>query len=382
MTNPALGLARLGQSLWIDYLDRGRIVSGEVQRHIDEDGLRGMTSNPSIFEKAITSDPVYDQPIRDLARAGRTAGEIYQAITVQDVQLAADIFRPVFDRLDGRDGFVSLEVSPRLAHDTRGTIAEARSLWAAIGRPNAMIKVPATRAGLPAIRQLIREGINVNVTLLFGLERYDEVAAAWLSGLEARAASRQPVRVASVASFFLSRIDVLVDARLNELERAGQVDPARAARLRGQVAIASARLAYLRYRRLVAGERFQALAAQGAFPQRLLWASTSTKDPASSDVKYLDALIGPETITTVPPETLNAYRDHGRPALRLEEHLVEAQEVLEELGRTGIELGLVSRRLEDEGVRRFVESYERLLRALAERCAAALRPTAGAEEVR
>jgi transaldolase len=371
--NPLIELTKLGQSIWIDYLGRGRIASGQLLRHIDEDGLRGVTSNPSIFEKAITSDRIYDASIDELARRGSSVADIYQAITSRDVQLAADLFRPLFDRLDGRDGFVSLEVSPHLAHDTDGTIAEARRLWAAVGRPNTMIKVPATKAGLPAIQRLVSEGININVTLLFGLGRYEEVVEAYLAGLESRATQGHPVRIASVASFFLSRIDVLVDAQLDELERDGRIQPTLAARLRGQVAIASARVAYQMYKRTFKGERFRALAAKGARPQRLLWASTSTKNPKYSDVRYVEALIGEETINTVPLETFDAYRDHGHPARRLEDDVEEARHTLAELRGAGIDLDAVTQRLEDDGVRKFSDSYERLLRVIAERREAVLR---------
>ena len=365
--NPLVDLTRLGQSIWIDYLDRGRVASGQLERQIKEDGLRGVTSNPSIFEKAITGDRSYDEIIDGLAQKGATPEEIYQAITTEDIQLAADVLRPLFDRLDGRDGFVSLEVSPRLAHDTSGTIAEARRLWAAVDRPNAMIKVPATRAGLPAIQRLVSEGININVTLLFGLARYEEVAEAYIAGLELRAANGQSVRVASVASFFLSRIDVLVDARLDEFVRAEQIASELAASLRGQVAIASARVAYQIYKRIFESQQFRSLAMKGARPQRLLWASTSTKNPAYSDVKYVDALIGEGTIDTVPIETFEAYRDHGDPASRLEQNVEQAREVLARLPRANIDLGAVTDRLEDEGVRKFIEAYDRLLAAIAER---------------
>lgn len=365
--NPLVDLTKLGQSIWIDYLDRGRVASGQLERQIKEDGLRGVTSNPSIFEKAITGDRSYDEIIDGLAQKGATPEEIYQAITTEDIQLAADVLRPLFDRLDGRDGFVSLEVSPRLAHDTSGTIAEARRLWAAVDRPNAMIKVPATRAGLPAIQRLVSEGININVTLLFGLARYEEVAEAYIAGLESRAANGQSVRVASVASFFLSRIDVLVDARLDEFVRAEQIASELAASLRGQVAIASARVAYQIYKRIFESQQFRSLAMKGARPQRLLWASTSTKNPAYSDVKYVDALIGEGTIDTVPIETFEAYRDHGDPASRLEQNVEQAREVLAQLPRANIDLGAVTDRLEDEGVRKFIEAYDRLLAAIAER---------------
>lgn len=365
--NPLRTLGSLGQSVWMDFIRRDSLLSGELRRYIEEDDLRGVTSNPSIFEKAITGSDDYDAAIRRLALAGRNPVEIYEALAIEDIQRAADLFRPVFDRLSGADGFVSLEVSPDLAHDTDGTIAEARRLWTAVDRPNVMIKVPATRAGLPAIAALINEGIHINVTLLFGLERYREVVSAWLAGLEARSIRAEHLRVASVASFFLSRIDVVVDA---ELDRKYGADPVVPSGLRGQVAIASARIAYERYGELVESDRFRALATKGARPQRLLWASTSTKDPAYSDVKYVEALIGRDTIDTVPLETFTAYRDHGDPAPRLAGHADEARAILADLGGAGIDLDVVTQRLEDEGVAKFSEARHRLLDVLADRRAA------------
>ena len=375
--NPLRMLTDLGQSIWIDHLDRARITSGAVLRHIEEDGVRGMTSNPSIFEAAITAGDAYEDTIRALACQGKTAAEIYEAVTVKDIQLAADVLRPVFDRLDGSDGFVSLEVSPRLAYDTRATIAEARHLWAAVDRPNAMIKVPATREGLPAIEILVSDGINVNVTLLFGLRRYQQVVEAHLAGLESLAARDRSVRVASVASFFLSRIDVRVDAELDELERAGHLRPHLAARLRGEVAIASARMAYRMYQSTIASERFRALAAGGARPQRLLWASTGTKNPAYSDVKYVEALIGKDTINTVPLETLAAYRDHGKPERRLANDPAKAASVLAHLADAGIDLDQITQRLEHEGVHKFIAAYDRLLHGIAARRTVALGERSG-----
>lgn len=375
--NPLHALTALGQSIWIDHLDRARITSGAVARLVADDGVRGMTSNPSIFEKAIAGDQAYDGTIRALALQGKSSAEIYEAVTVKDIQLAADVLRPVFDRLDGSDGFVSLEVSPRLAYDTRATIAEARRLWAAVDRPNAMIKVPATREGLPAIEVLTGDQINVNVTLLFGLGRYQEVAEAYLAGLESLAARSKSVRVASVASFFLSRIDVRVDAELEERERGGGLRPELASHLRGKAAIASARMAYQLYAKMVADRRFKALAARGARPQRLLWASTSTKNPAYSDVKYVEALIGADTINTVPLETLDAYRDHGKPERRLGLDTSVAARLLDQLAEAGIRLGDVTQELEYEGVRKFVDAYDRLLLRIARRRAAALDASGG-----
>ncbi|HUJ63271.1 MAG TPA: transaldolase [Kofleriaceae bacterium] len=371
--NPLVALSELGQSIWIDDLDRARIVSGQLHRHIEHDALRGMTTNPTIFEKAIDGDRVYDDVIRELAVEGDRPAEIYDAIAIADVRLAADEFRAVFDRLDQRDGFVSLEVSPHLAYDTRATIAEARRLWTVVERPNVMIKVPATEAGIPAIEALIAEGININVTLLFGLDRYAAVADAYLAGLRSRGRQRRGVRLASVASFFLSRIDTMVDAELDARVRARELDAGRAKRLRGRVAIASARLAYQHYKALFGGSEFAPLAAMGARPQRVLWASTSTKDPAYDDIYYVEALIGESTVDTVPIATLEAYRDHGHPERRLERGVDEAQETLRELARVGIELDAITQRLERDGVRKFCESYDKLLAAIAKRSDAAPR---------
>lgn len=370
--NPLLKLQSFGQSIWLDFIRRSLMTSGELQRMISEDGLRGMTSNPAIFEKAIDESHDYDEAIRALVQAGRSVADIYEALTVEDVGQAADQFRALYEETGGGDGYVSLEVSPRLARDTAGTVKEARRLWAALNRPNVLIKVPATQAGLPAIRQLISEGINVNVTLLFGLERYRAVAEAYIAGLEDRLAQGQPVAgVASVASFFLSRIDVLVDPLLEE-KMAGKGPQAEQAKsLRGQVAIASAKVAYKIYQETFGSKRFQALAAQGAKPQRLLWASTSTKNPAYSDVKYVEALIGPDTINTIPLETFNAYKDHGNPAPRLQEGIPEAEAKLRILADLGIDLAQVTQQLEDEGVEKFVKPFDQLMATLEKACAIA-----------
>jgi transaldolase len=370
--NPLLKLESLGQSIWVDFISRGMIGSGELTRLIEEDGVRGVTSNPSIFEKAIAGSHDYDQDIEELALRGSSPQEIYEALTIKDVQMVADLLRAHYDRLEGRDGFVSLEVSPLLAHDAEGTVVEARRLWAAIDRPNAFIKVPATREGLEAIRRLGGEGINVNVTLLFGLPRYREVAEAYLAGLELLAAQGKPLeRIASVASFFLSRIDVLADPILEGKIRAGAPEAQAAAGLLGRLAVASAKVAYRMYRQIFATDRFRRLAAQGARPQRLLWASTSTKNPAYSDVKYIEPLIGPETINTLPLETLQAYRDHGRPSSRLEEGVEEALAALERLPRLGLSLSQLTQHLEDEGVAKFAAAYLQLMRAIEARCALA-----------
>ena len=361
--NPLLKLSAFGQSIWLDYIRRQMIDAGELKRLIDDDGLQGVTSNPAIFQKAIAGSTDYDEAIRTLVQAGKSVEAIYQVLTVEDVQRAADLFRPLYDRMAGQDGFVSLEVNPHLAQDTQGTLAEARRLWQALARPNVLIKVPATREGLPAIRQLISEGINVNVTLLFGLPRYREVAEAYIAGLEARAAQDQPLnRVASVASFFLSRIDVLLDPKLEKLAAAGGPQAQTARDLVGQVAIASAREAYRIYREIFGSARFQKLA--GARPQRLLWASTSTKNPAYPDVKYVEPLIGPDTVNTLPPETLEAYRDHGEPAARLTEGGDRAAGSLARLSELGLDLDQATQQLEDEGVEKFNQPFDSLMATL------------------
>ena len=368
--NPLKELGTLGQSLWLDYIRRDLIASGELRRLIEEDGLRGMTSNPSIFEKAIADSHDYDDDIRSIAFSGKGAETIYETLSQRDVRSAADEFRPLYDRTDGKDGYVSLEVNPHLAHDTKGTIEEARRLWAALDRPNVLIKVPATANGLPAIQQLISEGINVNVTLLFGLPRHRQVADAYIAGLEARAAQGQPLKhLASVASFFVSRIDALVDPLLERLVAQGCKESDLARKAHGQIAIASARMAYQNYKEIFAGDRFRKLATKGARVQRLLWASTGAKNPDYSDVKYVEALIGPDTVNTVPLETLNAYRDHGEPKSRLEHDVKEAHWLLQQLPELGIDIDNVTRQLEDEGVEKFIKPFDKLMETVAQRSA-------------
>ena len=363
--NALLELAGFGQSIWLDYTRRDLILSGELRRLIEEDGLRGMTSNPSIFEKAIVGSQIYEEDIRAMTFDGQSPKMIYETLSQRDVQGAADEFRSVYDETDARDGFVSLEVNPHLAHDTKGTIVEARRLWRALKRPNLFIKVPATAEGLPAIQQLISEGINVNITLLFGLPRYRQVAAAYIAGIEARAAQGKSVaHVASVASFFVSRIDSLVDPLLEKLiAQGGQVADV-AKKVRGQVAIASATMAYQIYKEIFQSERFGKLAGRGARVQRLLWASTSTKNPHYSDLKYVETLISPDTINTVTVETLDAYRSHGEPKARLEQNVEQAGWVLQRLPELGINLDQVTQQLEDEGVERFNQSFDKLMNAL------------------
>lgn len=366
--NPLLELQQYGQSVWLDFLRRGMIESGELQQLIDEDGLYGMTSNPSIFEKAIAGSSDYDEAIEALALEGKSIEEIYQTLTVDDIQHACDLFRPLYDSSEGKHGFVSLEVSPHLAHNTEGTLTEARRLWNAVDRPNVMIKVPATQEGLPAIQQLISEGININITLLFGLPRYRKVAQAYISGLESRLDQGKPVdHINSVASFFLSRIDVLVDPILEQRMKDNEEQAKLAESLHGQVAVASAKVAYSIYKEIFNSERFSKLSEHGARTQRLLWASTSTKNPAYSDVKYVEALIGPDTVNTVPLETLNAYRDHGKPARRLEDDLDQARNTLDRLSSVNINLDDVTQQLEDEGVEKFNKPFDRLLATIREK---------------
>jgi transaldolase/glucose-6-phosphate isomerase len=357
-------LLDLGQSVWLDYLRRGMLQSGELQRMID-DGLRGMTSNPTIFEHAIGGSTDYDEQLSQVvAGLPPSDREIFDLLAVDDVRYAADLFRPAYDASEGADGFVSLEVSPTLARDTAGTIAEARRLWAAVARPNVMIKVPGTREGWPAIERLLSDGVNVNITLLFSLDHYRQVAEAYLRALEARRDGGQPIdRVASVASFFVSRVDTEVDRRL---------DPA--SKLRGKVAIANAQLAYAWFRELLDGRRWRALAAAGAKPQRLLWASTGTKDPAYSDVLYVDSLIGADTINTLPPQTLQLFEDHGTVRETLPGDLAEARRVMDRLRGAGVDFDDVTRVLEEEGIEKFAKSFEALLGVIAAKRKALARP--------
>lgn len=366
--NPLARLHAYGQSIWLDSLGHNMLATGKLKRMIDEDSLTGVTANPTIFDKAISGSHDYDDAIRALGQQNSEAANIYESLAVEDVQQAADLFRPVYDQTQGRDGFVSLEVSPYLANDTSGTIDEARRFWSELNRPNVFIKVPGTAQGVPAIEQLISEGINVNVTLLFGLQRYREVADAIIEGLDRRAHSGQPItRVASVASFFLSRIDVMIDPMLEKIEQAGGEKGRIAAGLKGEVAIACAKEAYQIYSDIFTGARFTSLKQQGARPQLLLWASTGTKNPAYSDVKYVDALIGKDTINTMPEETLTAYRDHGKPAPRLEENIDHAHKVLADLERVGINIDDITQQLEVEGVQKFIGSLDQLYHTIGER---------------
>ncbi len=368
MTNPLIALRDAGQAVWLDYLHRKILEDGELKRLIDRDGLRGMTSNPSIFEKAIGEGDAYDARLKALlAERDAEIGELYERLAIADIQDAADQFRPLYDSLSGADGYVSLEVSPYLAMDTEATVAEARRLWRAVDRPNVMIKVPGTKPGVPAIRALISEGINVNVTLLFGIDAYLAVADAHMGGLEAlKAAGGDVAKVHGVASFFVSRIDGMIDKTIDERLKTAVGEVAETLRcLRGKVAIANAKIAYQRYLELIASPRWKALAAAGATPQRLLWASTGTKDPAYSDVLYVETLIGRDTINTMPPKTMDAFRDHGQVRPRLTEGLDAARAVLEGAKRLDLDLDGVTDALVVEGVAKFAEAFDALLGAVA-----------------
>jgi transaldolase len=358
--NPLRELTTLGQSVWLDDIRRRWLADGTLARLIENEGISGLTSNPAIFEHAISQDPDYDDAIDAGRRAGLNGVTLYEDLVIDDIRSAADLLHATYSASGARDGYVSLEVSPHIAHDTETTIDEARRLWSLVARPNLMVKIPGTEAGLPATRALVGQGININVTLLFSVEQYRAVAHAYMAGVE-EALRRGNVAGVSVASFFVSRIDALVDARLDRLN----TPHTRA--VRGAAATACACLAYAEWKRLYAQPRWTALAERGGEPQRLLWASTSAKDRRYSDVKYLDELAAAGTVTTVPIETLAAYRDHGTPALRIENKLTEARRVADELADLDLELDAVGRELQVEGVRKFAESYDRLLAVLERR---------------
>ena len=368
VTNPLQALLGYGQSMWLDYIRRDLITSGTLKGMIADDGLRGMTSNPAIFEKAIAESSLYDDILKELAsRPELDTKARYEQIAIRDIQGAADILRPVYDSSKFRDGYVSLEVSPLLALKTQETIDEARRLWKAVNRENVMIKIPGTAEGLPAIRQVIGEGINVNVTLLFAQEVYEKVAEAHIAGLEDLAKRGGNLKkIGGVASFFISRIDTLVDSIIDDKLKA-TTDAQQQALLKsllGKVAIANGKLTYQRYQRIFSGPRWQALAAQGAQTQRVLWASTSTKNPAYRDVMYVEELIGPETVDTMPPSTIDAFRDHGRLRNSLTEDVAGAQNVMDNLAKGGISIKEVTTKLTDDGVKLFADAFHKLLAAV------------------
>jgi transaldolase/glucose-6-phosphate isomerase len=371
VTNPLLKLQSHDQSVWLDYIRRSLLTSGELEKLIKKDGLRGVTSNPSIFEKAITGSTDYTETLNTLATKQMKVKDIYEKVAIRDIQDAADIFRPLYEQSHQRDGYVSLEVSPYLARDTEGTLKEARRLWKAVGRKNVMIKVPATPEGIPAIEQLIGEGININVTLLFAQNVYEQVAKAYIAGLEKRIAQgRDVTTVASVASFFISRIDTAVDQIIGEKLKAASSKSERVLlrSLRGKVAISNAKLTYQRYREIFSGEQWQAMENRGAQSQRVLWASTGTKNPAYSDVLYVEELIGPNTVNTMPTTTFDAFRDHGRPRQSLTEDIEAAYDIVEILEEVGISIKDVTDRLLDEGVQQFAKAFDKLLAAVDKGC--------------
>jgi len=364
--NPLRQLESFGQSVWLDYIRRDLLSSEEFRRLIDDDGLDGMTSNPTIFEKAIDGSKAYDDQLTQLARAAKSVEEIYEALTTDDIKVAADKLRPIYDRSQGRTGYVSYEVSPLLANDTDGTVAAAHRYASLIGRPNLMIKVPSTPAGIPAIEQLIGEGRCINVTLMFSLKHYEDVANAYIRGLERRAKAGQALdRIASVASVFVSRVETLAD-KLLDAKLKSNPNEANAA-LRGTAAVANARLIYQRFVELFHGEGFKGLAAKGAHVQRPLWASTGTKDPKYSDVKYVEDLIGPDTVNTMPPATMDAFRDHGKPRLSVTDGIEQARQIRERFAALGIDFNEVGETLQKEGVESFSKSFEELLAAIKKR---------------
>jgi transaldolase/glucose-6-phosphate isomerase len=364
-TNPLKALLDYGQSMWLDYIRRDLITSGSLKKMIEDDGLRGMTSNPSIFEKAIGDSSLYDDMLQSLAKgADLDATSRYEQIAIRDIQDVADILRPVYQESNYRDGYVSLEVSPLLALKTQETIDEARRLWKAVNRDNVMIKVPGTAEGIPAIRQLIGEGININVTLLFAQEVYVKVAEAYIAGLEDLAKRGGNLKkMAGVASFFISRIDTLVDSMIDDKVKA-TADPQQQSLLKsvkGKVAIANGKLTYQRYQKLFSGARWEALAGKGAQTQRVLWASTSTKNPAYRDVMYVEELIGPDTVDTMPPATVDAFRDHGRLRNSLTEDVAGAQKTMGDLAKSGISIEEVTTKLTTDGVKLFADAFHKLL---------------------
>ncbi|HEY1801968.1 MAG TPA: transaldolase [Terriglobales bacterium] len=367
-TNALVDLLKFGQSVWLDYIRRDLITTGELKRLIDEDGLRGMTSNPTIFEKAISAGSYYSDFLNTLKEKGNLDAKArFEALEIRDIQDAADILHSVFVSTKGRDGYVSIEVSPYLARDTQGTISEARALWKAVGRENIMVKVPGTVEGLPAFQQLISEGININVTLLFSQVMYQDIAEAYILGLEQLAAQGGNVaKIASVASFFISRIDTaadnLISARLKASKDAKEQEQLKG--LLGKVAIANGKLAYQRYLKIFGSDRWKKLAAQGAQTQRVLWASTGTKNPSYSDVMYVEELIGKDTVNTLPVATLDAFRDHGHPRASLVENIPAAEQTMQTLAKVGISIDEITDKLTDEGIRSFEDAFDKLLEAI------------------
>lgn len=368
MENPWLELKKHGQSVWYDNLNRHLILNGELKRMVERDGVTGGTSNPSIFEKALSASDCYNEHFAALIREGKSQDEIYDALTVTDVQQSADVFRPAYEESAGGDGYASLEVSPLLAYDTRKTTEEARRLFKALDRPNVMIKIPGTQEGLPAIEECLAQGLNINITLLFSVENYEQVAWAYISALEKRDADNKPIdSIASVASFFVSRVDTITDDALDQLIANARSDAEREhlRSLKGKAGIANAKIAYQKYKEIFSSARWEALAAKGARPQRCLWASTSTKNPDYRDVMYVEELIGPDTVNTVPDVTLDAFRDHGRVAATLEADVDKAFEHMRKLAEVGIDFKALMDELQVQGVKLFSDSFDKAHETLA-----------------
>ncbi|HAG99061.1 MAG TPA: transaldolase [Ktedonobacter sp.] len=367
MTNPLLQLKAQGQSVWYDNIDRSQLTSGQFQRLLKEDGVVGVTANPTIFEKSISAGHAYDDQMNQLIKDGKNTDGIYEAMVIQDIRTVADFLRPIYDGAKQQDGFVSLEVSPDLAHDTEGTLSEARRFWKMVDRPNLMIKIPATPAGIPAIRQALTEGININITLIFSLSDYRQVADAFISALEARRADGKDIsHIASVASFFVSRVDTLVDKLLEDKIKATSdtTEQQHLKSLEGKAAIANARLVYQEFKSIFGTSRFQTLKQVGAYVQRPLWASTSTKNPAYRDVLYAEELIGPDTVDTMPLETIENFRDHGQVRNSIEDNIPEAHAAIDDLEKVGIHYDQVTQQLQDEGVQKFADSFHKLFEGI------------------
>ncbi len=367
MSNPLIQIKTQGQSVWYDNIDRSQLASGEFKRMLDENGIVGVTANPTIFEKSMSSGHAYDEQMSQLISEGKSTNEIYEALVIQDIRTVADFLRPIYERTNGKDGYVSLEVSPELAHDTDGTIKEANRFWHMVDRPNLMIKIPATPEGIPAIEQSLTDGINVNVTLIFALDNYKDVAEAYISALESRNSEGKDIsRIASVASFFVSRVDTLVDKMLEEKIAASsdQAEQAHLKSLEGHAAIDNARIVYQEFKKIFGMPRFETLKHSGAHVQRPLWASTSTKNPAYRDVLYAEELIGPDTVDTMPLETIHNFGDHGVAASTIEKDVPQAYQNLAALEQVGIHYSQVTRQLQDEGVKKFADSFHQLFQGI------------------
>lgn len=370
MTNPLLQLKTHGQSVWYDNIDRAQLLSGLFQRLIDEDGITGTTANPTIFEQSMGRGTVYDEQIQQLMNEGKSTKEIYEALAMTDIRTVADLLRPIYDETEGQDGFVSLEVSPDLAQDTEGTLSEVRRFWKTVDCPNLLVKIPATPAGIPAIRQALSEGININITLIFSLENYRQVVDAYLSALEERLAAGKAIRhIASVASFFVSRVDVLVDTLLEDKIKTmtDSVEQQKLKALEGKAAIANARLVYQEFKHLFSTPRFETLKHHSAHVQRPLWASTSTKNPAYRDVLYAEELIGPDTVDTMPLTTIENFRDHGNVRRSIEDNILQARAELATLEEVGIPYDQVTRQLQKEGVQKFADSFHTLFTSIEDK---------------